>query len=137
MKRSIFIDTNILMDVFGRREPFYQHSASVLALSENGNIAGHISAISYNNSYYLLRRFYDHSAARKKMVALRNIVVAVSLDQQIINQAIDSEFTDFEDAIQYFSALHIHADCIITRNKKHFSHSEIPIFEPSEFLKLI
>ena len=136
MNKNIFIDTNILMDVFGKREPFEAAGTRILSLSEDGEIQGYVSAISYNNLYYLLRRTINRSIALKRLIDLRDIVRVVALDQQIINQAIDSEFADFEDAIQYFSALHAHADCIITRNKKHFAHSDIPVLEPVEFLRL-
>jgi predicted nucleic acid-binding protein len=136
MKKSVFIDTNVLVDFLDQRQPFYEASVSIMAMSEKAEFQGYVSAISYNNIYYLLCRTFNHSIARKKLVVLRDIVRVVALDQQIINQAIDSKFGDFEDAIQYFSALHTHADCIITRNKKHFTHSDIPVLEPVEFLRI-
>jgi predicted nucleic acid-binding protein len=136
MNKNVFIDTNVLVDFLDQRQPFYTASVSIMALSERAEIKSSVSAISYNNIYYLLLRTFNHSVARKKLIVLRDIVRVVALDQQIINQAIDSEFADFEDAIQYFSALHVHADCIITHNKKHFSHSDIPVLGPVEFLRI-
>ena len=136
MTKTVFVDTNILIDVLSHRKDFYEDSAAVWALSEKGDIQGYISAISFNNIYYLIRRNSNRSTARKKMVILRDIFNIVALDQQVINQAIDSDIADFEDAIQYFSAVHINAECIITRDKKDFANSEIAIISPTEFLRL-
>jgi predicted nucleic acid-binding protein len=136
MSKPVFIDTNVILDVLGNREPFYQDSASVLALSLNGECEGFVSAITFNNIFYLLRRTYGPDAARKKLAYLRDVCSVIALDQKILNLAIDSDMPDFEDAIQYFSALHVHAEFIVTRNKKHFAHSEIPVLEPGEYLKI-
>ena len=136
MNKTVFIDTNILIDVLCQRKDFHEDSAAIWTLSEKGDVHGYISAISFNNIDYLIRRNFNRSTARKKMIILRDIFKIVALDQQIINQAIDSDIADFEDAIQYFSAIHINAECIITRDKKDFAHSEIPILSPTEFLKL-
>ena len=102
---NVFIDTNIHLDVLARREPFYADSAEVWTLAETGRISGFASTLSLPNLYYLLRRVKGQQAARKALGILRDIFTLVPLDVQIANQAIDAGIKDFEDAIQFFSAL--------------------------------
>jgi predicted nucleic acid-binding protein len=131
---NIFIDANVLLDVLARREPFYADSAQVWTLAETGRIAGFILAISLSNLFYLMRRMKGQKAARKAIGILRDIFNLVPFDRQITNQAIDSDIRDFEDAIQFFSAIRVGATVLITRNPKDFPSTDIAIQTPTEFL---
>jgi predicted nucleic acid-binding protein len=131
---NVFIDTNILLDVLARREPFYADSAEIWTLAETGRISGFASTLSLPNLNYLLRRVKGQQAARKALGILRNIFTLVPLDVQIANQAIDVDIKDFEDAIQFFSALRAGASVLITRNPKDFPAGDIAIQTPAEFL---
>jgi predicted nucleic acid-binding protein len=131
---NLFLDTNVLLDVLDHREPFYGDSAAIWSLAEKGKIRGHISAISFNNIYYILRKQQSQAVIRKTLCLLRDIFDIVMLDERILNQAIDSNFKDFEDAIQYFSASRVNAQCLLSRNLNHYKASEIPILTPTEFL---
>jgi predicted nucleic acid-binding protein len=134
MSRNIFIDTNVLIDVLSQREPFYADSAHVWTLAEQGQIKGFISAISFNNIYYVIRRLRTRQVADRMMVLLRDTFMPVSLDKQILDQAIDSGFDDLEDAIQYFSVVRTEADCIVSRDARAFPRSELPVLTPAELL---
>ena len=134
--KSIFVDTNILLDVFGKRRPHYSKGMAVWSLIEANKVKGFVSAISYNNVYYVLNNAKNAEVARKAMIIIRDFFTTVPLDEKIINMSIDSEFADFEDAIQYFSAVRCDADSIITRNKKDFKHSDVPVLSPDEFLSI-
>lgn len=134
-RKAFFFDTNILIDVISRRQPFYENSAALWTMSEINHINGYISAISFNNIYYVIRRQLNYAQSRRKISLLRDIFNVVSLDQKIINQAIDCNIKDFEDAIQYFSAARINAECIVTRNKKHFANPDITVLTPEEILR--
>lgn len=129
-----FIDTNVLVDVLAKREPFYQHSVVVWTLAEQSKIRGLISALSFANIYYVVSRFQTRAVALRTLTQLRDTFTAVPLDAQILNQAIDAGFKDFEDAVQYFSALRADAACIISRNPDHFPSSDLPVLSPKEFL---
>ncbi len=131
---NILIDTNVLIDVLKNREPFYPDSASVWALAEKSRVTGYISAISFNNIYYIHSRHTSPRIAKKSLSLLRDIFTTVALDARIINQALDSDFKDFEDAIQYFSAVRVDANCIISRNLNHYKKSDIPVMTPTQFL---
>jgi predicted nucleic acid-binding protein len=131
---NVFIDTNILLDVLARREPFYADSAQVWTMAETGQITGCISAISLSNLFYIMRQMKGQNRARKALSPLRDIFNLVPFDVQITNQAIDSDIKDFEDAIQFFSAIRAGATVLITRNPKDFPGSDIAIQTPTEFL---
>ena len=131
---NVFLDTNVLLDVLGQREPFYAGSARVWTLAETGQIAAFASTLSLPNLFYILRRAKGSKPARKIVGILRDIFALVPLDAQITNQALDSEIGDFEDAIQFFSALRAGATTLITRNSKDFPGRDIVIQTPSEFL---
>jgi predicted nucleic acid-binding protein len=131
---NVLVDTNILLDVLARREPFYADSARVWTLAETGQVAGFASALSLPNLFYLVRRTKGPKAARKGISILRDIFTLVPLDVQIASQAIDADIKDFEDAIQFFSALRCGATTLITRNPKDFPSGDVAIQPPAEFL---
>ncbi len=133
---KVFLDTNVLLDVLGRREPHCVAASEVWSRVEHGTLDGYISAISFNNVHYVLRRVANRPTAHDGLKLLRDIFHVVALDEQIIQRAIDSEFSDFEDGIQFFSAHHAGADFILTRNARHFPNEPIPIVTPEEFLKM-
>jgi predicted nucleic acid-binding protein len=130
-----FVDTNVLMDVLLEREPFFASSQEIWTLCEAGAIHGQISVISFNNVFYVVRKRKSKEEAKRSLAVLRNIFTPVALDGQIINQAVDADFRDFEDAIQFHSALRGNAKFLITRNVRDFPESEaIVVVTPEEFL---
>jgi len=130
-----FVDTNILLDVLAERHPFYSDSAAVWTLAEEGRIEGLVSAVSFTNIFYVVRKLADAKSARRALVLLRNAFTAVACDGRILTQAMDSNFKDFEDAVQYFSAVQAGAECLISRNPDDFSRAgEFPVLSPAEFL---
>jgi predicted nucleic acid-binding protein len=133
---NVFVDTNILLDVLGPRELFYAASSGIWTLAETGRINGYVSALSLPNVFYVIRRSGGLAAAREAVTTVRDVMGVVPLDSLIINQAIDSEMADFEDAIQFFSALRAEATALVTRNPKHFPGQDIPVLIPAEFLSM-
>jgi len=132
---KLFVDTNVLLDVLGCREPHVADASAVWSRIERGIHEGYISAISFNNVYYILRRSAGRKAAREAVKLLRDTFRIVPLDEQTIHRAIDADIPDFEDAVQFFSAIHAQADCIITRNVQDFPGETIPAMSPDEFLE--
>jgi predicted nucleic acid-binding protein len=131
---NVLIDTNVLLDVLARREPFYADSAQVWTLAETGQVTGFVSTLSLPNLFYLMRRTKGPKVARKAVSILRDIFSLVPFDVQIANQAIDADIGDFEDAIQFFSAMGAGATTLITRNPKDFPTGHMAIQTPAEFL---
>lgn len=133
----IFVDTNLLLDVLARREPFYTAAARVWTMAETGACEALVSAISFNNIFYIVRKARGTATARRALVLLRDVFASVAPDQRILNQAIDSDIPDFEDAIQLYSAIHARADYLLTRNVGDFPAGILPILTADEFLVLI
>jgi predicted nucleic acid-binding protein len=131
---NALIDTNVLLDVLARREPFYADSAKVWTLAESGQITGLISVLSLANLFYLLRRMNGHNFAREALRSLRHIFRLVPMDLPVVDQAVDGDMADFEDAIQFFSAVRAGAAVLITRNPADFPVADIVIQTPTEFL---
>jgi len=131
---KVFVDTNVLLDVLARRDPFYSDAARIWSLSERGRIEGLISVISFNNIYYVVRRASNRKSADRSLHLLRGVFTPIPLTVQILNQAIDARSHDFEDAIQFHSAIHAEVDCLITRDGDHFPATDLPVLSPTAFL---
>lgn len=131
---KVFVDTNILIDVLTRRAPFYRDSVQVWALAEQRKVEGLVSVLSFTNLFYIVGRLENARTARKALTLVRATFSPVLCDDQILNQAMDSAFDDFEDAVQYFTALRSEAACLVTRNPDHFHKPQIPVLTPAEFL---
>ncbi|MBI4718448.1 MAG: PIN domain-containing protein [Planctomycetes bacterium] len=130
---NVFFDTNVVLDVLVKREPFYADSAALWTLAERGSIRGQVSAVSFTNVYYIVRRLRNARVARKTLALLRDVFTPVACDAQVLDQALDSDFADFEDAVQFFSAVRGGAACIVTRNPRHFPGKPLPAITPAEF----
>ena len=134
MSMDAFVDTNVLIDVLAKRQPFYPDSARLWTLAEQGRVKGFISVISFNNIYYVVRKLRTRRVADRMMVLLRDTFTPVPLDKQILDQATDAGLKDLEDAIQYFSAVRAGAACIVSRDAKAFPSSDLPVLTPQELL---
>ena len=132
---KILIDTNVIMDVLVKREPFYVDSARVWTLIRGKFIAGYLSAISINNLYYIVNKLQGQKIAESFVDQTLEDFEIVSLTKSILKQARTIQKKDFEDLIQYFSALHEGCDFLVTRNKKDFPSIGIKIISPGELLK--
>lgn len=133
---KVFVDTNVLLDVLTHRDGFYDASARIWSLAERGEIEAFISAISFNNVYYITRKARDKPTADIAMRLLRDVFDSVAPDGRIVNQAIDSDFNDFEDALQFHSAARCQADYLVTRNPGDFPSTRPAVLTPEEFLAL-
>jgi predicted nucleic acid-binding protein len=133
--KTIFLDTNVIIDFMADRKPFAEEAAQLFHQSLTGNLVIHVSAISYNNIYYLLRRQYPHKECIKMLYTLSEWTLILEATKEIMTKSLHADFTDFEDAIQYFSALsNKNIKCIVTRNSKDFKKSKLPVMTPGEFL---
>jgi len=129
----IFVDANIVMDLLEKREEFYQEAQELFTLSDKKNAKLYVSALTLANVHFLL---YKHlkMEARKVLAKFKVLVEVLAVDDKIIDLALTSDLKDFEDAIQYYTAIENEMDIIITRNKKDFKNSDLPILTAKEFL---
>jgi predicted nucleic acid-binding protein len=133
---KVFYDTNVLLDVVTKRQPHYEDSARVWSLADAAKVDGFVSAITYPNAYYILRKMLDAKEADRVLRVIRGAFRTVAFDEQILSQAMDANMPDFEDAIQFFSAVHCGANYILTRDAGDFPGSGIPVMTPAEFLSV-
>lgn len=134
MKR-IFMDTNVIIDFLANRQPFALDAAKLFDLALGGIVKIFISAVSYNNIYYILRQSLTGTATIKLLEELADMTEITDVTNSVIRQSLKSDFKDYEDAIQYYSALSTpEIDFIVTRNTRDFKKSKLPVLTPSEAL---
>ncbi len=138
MKKKILIDTDVILDFFFDRKPFSKNSALILNMCEQKYILGFVTPVIISNSYYILRRTAKHDKVIDKLKQLLTIVDVLNIDKQIVVNALNSDFKDFEDALQNFSAVaNGKIDVIVTRNIKDYKKSKIAVLTPDSFVKLM
>lgn len=134
---KVLVDTNVLFDVLARREPFVLDSARIWTLINRRVIEGCLSAISVNNLYYIIRKLKGHESAVGFVDQILEDFEIVALTKSILKQARTVKGKDFEDLIQYFSAIHEGCEILVTRNKKHFLSGGLRVLTPQDLLKEI
>ena len=134
MKNKLFFDTNVMLDLLGERIPFYDSVAKIATLADNGDINIVVSALSYATVNYFLVKFEDAEKAKEKLRKFKIISDISGIDELIIEKGLNSSFKDFEDSLQYFSAIKSGCNIFITRNAKDFKESDIPVMIAKEYL---
>jgi predicted nucleic acid-binding protein len=134
MKDKLFLDTNVVLDLLGERDPFYNSAAKIATLADKGEIDLVVSALTYSTVYYLLSRFEDKELVKEKIRKFKVIVETSDLTDKIVDKGLSSKFSDFEDSLQYYCAIKMDCKLLITRNGKDFKESEIPVLTPDEYL---
>ncbi|MBD1432204.1 PIN domain-containing protein [Sphingobacterium sp. DN00404] len=135
---KLFIDSDVVIDFFTDREPYANPASELFELNEKGVLVLYVSAISINNIYYIVRRFLGHKKTIEVVETLTEMTEIVGTTKQEILQALKNNFSDYEDSIQYSSALTIEGlDTIITRNIKDYKNSSIAVMTPTDFLKML
>ena len=137
MSKCVFVDSDVLIDVFSRREPFYEASAYFLEMAENGVFLAFTSPLVIANVYYVLQKFSNKEAAMNAIRKLRTFIGVVDMNQRIVDRAINSSFSDFEDALQIYSAENAVMDIIVTRNIDHFKDSNVSVLSPAEGISVL
>jgi len=137
MTDKLFLDTNVVVDLLGEREPFYNSIAKIATLADKGKIQLVVSALTYSTVYYLLSRFEDKEAVKEKIRKFKVLAETSDLTDKVIEKGLSSKFRDFEDSLQYHCAVDKDCDILITRNGKDFKDSEIPVFTPDEYLNFL
>ncbi|MBE9509599.1 MAG: PIN domain-containing protein [Bacteroidetes bacterium] len=134
MKNKLFLDTNVMLDLLGERVPFYDSVAKIATLADKGDINIFVSALSYSKVNYFLVKFEDAEKAKEQLRKFKTISNISGIDELIIEKGLNSSFKDFEDSLQYFSALKSNCSIFITRNAKDFKEADIPVMTAEEYL---
>lgn len=133
----ILIDTDVILDFFFDRQPFSENAARIFSLCESKEIKGYIIPVIISNVYYLLRQTASHEKVIEKLKLLVTITEILVMDKSVIIQALNSDFKDFEDALQNYAAeLNNEIDLILTRNTKDFKNSSLAVMTPDNYIKI-
>lgn len=135
--KKLFLDTNIILDLLASRKPFYTEAAELFSLADKKKIELSISSLCLADTNYILFRQNPEIEVRKILRNFKVLVNILPFDEKITDLALNSEFRDFEDAIQYFTAIENDQDIIITRNQSDFKDSKIPVMTAAEFIRSI
>ncbi len=134
--KTVLCDINFILDIFLRREPFYYSAAKLFKKIEDKKLKGFLCALSFPTLFYLLSKEVSKGRAVKILEKIRIVFSISAVDEKVIDLSLTADFKDFEDAVQYYSAIQVKADCIITRNKDDYVNDKMPVLTAEEFLAL-
>lgn len=132
---KILIDTNIVLDLLLEREPFVENAILIFEQIEQGKLEGYIAATTITNIFYIIRKTESREVA---IDAINRLLIGIqfcAVDLQTVETALSLGLKDFEDSIQLACATISKLDGIVTRDRKDFSGSSLPIYSPTELLK--
>lgn len=133
---TLFIDTNIVIDLLLDRNPFCKDAEDIFSLSDKGEIKLLISALTIPNIHNVLSKLKSKELAREAISKFKVLVTIISLTDKIIELALsDEKFPDFEDGLQYYSAIDSKCDFIITRDLKDFKNSKLPVMTAGNYIE--
>lgn len=137
MSKRVYLDTNVMLDLLGEREPFYNSIAQIATLADQKKLEIVVSPISFATVNYFLSKFEGISVAKDKLRKFKVLCEISIIDETIIEKGLNSNFEDFEDSLQYFCAVDSECEVIITRNAKDFKNSLLPVMSAEEFITSI
>lgn len=135
MTRKIFVDTDVVFDLLAKREPFYTYAAQLFTNADKQEVTICVSSLCFGSLNYILSKHKSAVEARKILSRFKVLVTILPVDDKIIELALNSDFKDFEDAIQYYCAIENGINILITRNLKDFKPVRIPVLTAEEFVK--
>lgn len=134
--RRVLVDTDVVLDFLLGREPFFPAATRLFVAFQEGHLEGHVSSLAFSNLFYILRKHVPGPEAVAILRKLRLITEVIPVDERVIDLALASTFTDFEDAVQYFAAVERGIEAIITRNRRDYKAAKISILNAEECLEL-
>ncbi len=134
MSSRLFIDTNIVLDLLARRDPFYLPAAKLATLADYKKVELVTSPLTVATVNYLLTKYENARSAKEKIGKFLSLCQVCTMDEQTVEKAMHLEFSDFEDGLQYISALSANCNILITRNIKDYKKAAIPVMTAEEYL---
>lgn len=129
------MDTDVCLDLLTARNPFSESAKQIFYLAEQKRCNAFVSGISFSNLFYLISKWENSSSAFDKLTKLRKIVSIAKVGEAEIDLSLETRWSDFEDSLQFHSALFHRCDAIISRNQSDYKNSSIPVFDPADFLQ--
>ncbi|HNE28901.1 MAG TPA: PIN domain-containing protein [Saprospiraceae bacterium] len=133
----VLLDTDVILDYLLKRPPFDKDTLALFQWAEQGRLEIGVSALSFSNIFYIANKILNRDKALDLLNLLDDLVTACPVGQSTIRLALQSKFTDFEDAIQHFCALEANFATLVTRNVRDYAKSELAIHTPDSFVKLL
>lgn len=134
---NILFDTNVILDVMLDREPFSEPASQLLSLVERGDVTGFICATTVTTIHYLSTKVLGRNESQTQIRNLMTLFAIAPVNRTVLEDALESKFSDFEDAVIYQAASHSGAEAIVTRDPKGFKQSLLPVYSPDELLKIL
>jgi predicted nucleic acid-binding protein len=135
--KTVLCDISFILDIFLKREPFHSPAARLFSMIEAKQLKGYLCSNSFPTLFYILAKELKRDKAMKVLEKVRIVFRVAAVDEKVIDLSLASDFRDFEDAVQYYSAVSAKADCLITRNKTDYVTDDLSIMTPEEFLAAI
>lgn len=133
--KHLYVDTNVVLDLLLSRHGFVDDAERLFDLAAKGRAKLYLSVVSYTDIYYFVNKSFGRAKAISTLLELDNLTEAVGVSRAQVISTLKSDFVDFEDAVQHECALSDkRIDAIITRDRKGFKKSQLPIFSPTELL---
>jgi predicted nucleic acid-binding protein len=136
-KDKVFLDTDVILDLLTEREPHFEAAVELFLQIQDKTILAYTSPVIIANIFYILNRHFDRKKATQSLIKLKSLVKVLNCGDRVIELALSSDFKDFEDSIQYYTALENNIDILITRNIKDYKTANITILTPIEYIKTI
>lgn len=137
MNKKIFVDADVILDLLCKREPFYRYAAEVFTLGDTGAINLATTSLVFANVFYILRKVLGIEKAKELLRKLRIIVSVIPVEEKMVDLALNSQFSDFEDGLQYYTARENDYPILLTRNVKDYKEKDLSILTPQEYLKTL
>jgi Predicted nucleic acid-binding protein, contains PIN domain len=136
MSKKIFVDSDVILDLLAKREPHYEYSASVFTLCDTKKIELYTTSLVFSNVYYILRKIVGIEKAKESLRKLRLLVRVMSVEEKEVDLALNSKFSDFENAVQYYTAVKNKTTILLTRNVKEYKVKDLVIQTPEQFVTM-
>ncbi len=133
-KRKNFLGSDVILDLLTEREPHFEPAFALFLRIQNNTIEAYTSPVVFANIFYILNKYFDKAKAIRSLLKLKSLVKVLDCGDRIIELALSSDFTDFEDSIQYYTALENNIEILITRNTKDYITANIAIFTPVAYV---
>ena len=132
---NVFLDTNVVIDFMGERDGFFDDASAIFSMIVDGSIHASVSSLTIINCAYILKKAFGSDVMLEKLDQLCQILDIMPIAKEQVQNAISMKPYDYEDAVQYLSALPYHPDMVITRDKKGFNDLDILVMTPAEFIQ--
>lgn len=133
----VLIDTNVVLDVLLEREPHVETASKLFALVDNGRVEGRICATTATTIFYIAAKSFGNRRARDQIHGLLGLFEVAPVGKDVLDNALDIDLPDYEDAVLHEAARAAGATVIVTRDRNDYANSTIPVLDPVELLAVV